>query len=426
MNDVDYRSLAEQYGTPLYVYQGDMIESRYRLLRGCLPESFEVFYSVKCNPLLGVCQLFRELGSGIEVASLGELRMALQAGFKPGDIIFTSPGKSAEELEAAVDLGIYSINVESVEEARRINAIAGRRNVLARISARINPNFNFSGAGMKMTGVPTQFGIDQSEIAEAMDAIQALPFVSLIGIHVFTGTQMLDADLIVRNFAEVMKLAVELSEAHDFALQFLDLGGGFGVPYFQGEQDLDTDKLRLGLSKLWEQYGEKLRGARIGVESGRFLLAESGVFLTKVLYVKNCKGAKYVVCDGGSNQHASSAFLGRYVRNNFPMRLHGKDEEETEEANVVGSLCTPTDVIGQKVRLARAEPGDLLIVEKSGAYGLTHSPVLFLSHALPAEILIYRDNIHVLRERGKAEDVLHGQRSLLTGRLVRDDYVYSI
>lgn len=426
MSDVDYRSLAEQYGTPLYVYQGDAIESRYRLLRSCLPETFEVFYSVKCNPLLGVCQLFRELGSGIEVASLGELRMAVQAGFKSGDIIFTSPGKSSEELEAAIDLGIYSINVESVEEARLINDIARRKNTLARISVRINPNFNFSGAGMKMTGVPTQFGIDQSEISEALDAIQALAYVSLIGIHVFTGTQMLDADLIVRNFAEVMKLAVELSEAHDFALQFLDLGGGFGVPYFQGEQDLDTDKLRLGLAELWEQYGEKLRGARVGVESGRFLLAESGVFLTKVLYVKNCKGAKYVVCDGGSNQHASSAFLGRYVRNNFPMRLHGKDGKEAEEANVVGSLCTPTDVLGQKVRLARAEAGDLLIVEKSGAYGLTHSPVLFLSHALPAEIMVYREEVHVLRERGRAEDCLHGQRSLLTGRSVRDDYVYSI
>lgn len=426
MNDVDYRSLAGQYGTPLYVYQGENIESRYRLLRSCLPEPFEVFYSVKCNPLLGVCQIFRELGSGIEVASLGELYMARQAGFKPADIIFTSPGKSAEELEAAIGCGIYSINVESVEEARLINEIARGRDALVRISVRIHPNFNFSGAGMKMTGVPTQFGIDQSEISEALDAIQALPYVSLIGIHVFTGTQMLDANLIVRHFAEVLKLAVELSETHDFPLQFLDLGGGFGVPYFHGEQDLDTDKLRLGLAELWEQYGEKLGGARIGVESGRFLLAEAGVFLAQVSYVKTCKGAKYVVCNGGSNQHASSAFLGRYVRNNFPMHLYGKEEEQTEEVNVVGSLCTPTDVIGQKVQLSKAEPGDLLVVEKSGAYGLTHSPVLFLSHPLPAEILCYRQQVHVLRERGKAEDFLKGQRSLFEGGTVRDEYAHTI
>lgn len=426
MNEVDYRSLAKQYGTPLYVYEGEKIESRYRLLKSCLPEPFEVFYSVKCNPLLGVCQLFHGLGSSIEVASLGELHMARQAGFNPADIIFTSPGKSLEELEAAIDFGIYSINVESVEEARLINGIAQELGKLARISVRINPNFNFNGAGMKMTGVPTQFGIDQSEIAEALDEIQSLPYVSLIGIHVFSGTQMLDADLIVRNFGEIMKLAVELSETHDFALQFLDLGGGFGVPYFQGEQELDTDKLRQGLAELWEQYGDKLGGARIGVESGRFLLAESGVFLCKVSYVKHCKGAKYVVCDGGSNQHASSAFLGRYVRNNFPMRLYGKDEEQTEEVNVVGSLCTPTDVIGQKVQLAKAEPGDLLVVEKSGAYGLTHSPVLFLSHALPAEVLCYRQRTHVLRERGKAEDFLRGQHSLSEGSAVRDEYARSI
>lgn len=426
MNNMDYRSLAGQYGTPLYVYEGEKIESQYRLLKSCLPESFEVFYSVKCNPLLGVCQLFRELRSGIEVASLGELHMARQAGFNPADIIFTSPGKSVEELEAAIDCGIYSINVESVEEARLINGIAQGRNAIVRISVRINPNFNFNGAGMKMTGVPTQFGIDQSEISEALDAIGSLPYVSLIGIHVFTGTQMLDADLIVRNVAEVMKLAVELSDTHDFPLQFLDLGGGFGVPYFQGEQHLDTEKLRLGLAELWEQYGDQLKGTRIGVESGRFLLAESGVFLAEVLYVKACKGAKYVVCNGGSNQHASSAFLGRYVRNNFPMHLHGKDEGQMEEVNVVGSLCTPTDVIGQKVQLAKAEPGDLLVVEQSGAYGLTHSPVLFLSHPLPAEILCYRQKTHVLRERGRAEDFLKGQQSLFDGGAVRDDYAYSI
>ncbi|MEW9699662.1 type III PLP-dependent enzyme [Paenibacillus sp. SI8] len=406
------QEMAETFGTPLYAYDGEKIESQYRLLKSQLPESFEVFYSLKSNPLLGVCQLFKEFGSRIEVASLGELHVALEAGFEPEHIIFTSPGKTYEELQHAIRANIYSINIESLEEAIIINEIASQDKKSVRIAIRINPNFNLSGAGMKMTGVPTQFGIDQSLVGEAIERIQSLPFVNLSGIHIFTGTQMLDASSIVKNIEEIIKLSISLSDTYAFPLDFLDLGGGFGVPYFNGEQPLNTDLVKEGLTEVWETYRDRLANTRMGVESGRFLMAEAGAFLTKVLYVKESKGTQFVVCDGGSNQHASTAFLGRYVRNNFPMYLLGKEHDELEEVNVVGSLCTPTDVLGQKVNLAKALPGDILVIDKSGAYGLTHSPVLFLSHSLPAEVMHRNQQFHVLRERGKPQDFLRGQHAI--------------
>jgi diaminopimelate decarboxylase len=413
MNRDVLKTMAEAYGTPLYAYDSRCIESQYRLLQQSLPSQFEIFYSLKCNPLLGICQLFKKLGSGIEVASLGELNVAIEAGFDPSSIIFTSPGKTYRELEYAIDQGIYSINIESVQEAILINEIGEKLHKKVSISIRVNPNFNISGAGMKMTGVPTQFGIDQSELKEAMEVISRLSFVKVIGIHVFTGTQMLDIGNLVATMEEIMKLAIELSDTYLFKLEFLDLGGGFGIPYFRGEMPIEMNRFSTMLSQIWDKYKQRLRHTRVGVESGRFLLAEAGLFMTKVLYVKESKGSKYAVCDGGSNHHASTAFLGRYVRNNFPMYLLGKEDGELEEVTVVGSLCTPTDVLGQKVMLPKVEQGDVLVINKSGAYGLTHSPVLFLSHLLPAEVMWYNDEFHVLRERGGVEDFLVKQRSLL-------------
>lgn len=412
MNRNQLHAIVQQYGTPLYVYDGEIIERQFQLLTNCLPDNFEIFYSAKANPLLGICQLLKKSGSHIEVASKGELFIALEAGFEPRNIIYTSPGKTVSELEYAIDQHIYSINIESVQEAMIIQEIAASRSTIVNICLRINPDFNISGAVMKMTGVATQFGIDQSQLKEAMEIIQSLPNVSLIGIHIYTGSQMLEAMNIVCNMEEIIKLAIELSDTYQFNLEFLDLGGGFGIPYFGSEVYLNMALLKDSLAEVWEKYKERLLHTRVGVESGRFLTAESGVFVSEIIYVKESKGTKYLVCNGGSNQHASSAFLGRYVRNNFPMYVLNKEEGDKEEVNVVGSLCTPTDVMGQKVMLGKAQHGDYLVIDKSGAYGLTHSPVLFLSHLLPAEVIYYGNESYILRERGKAEDFIKGQNKL--------------
>jgi diaminopimelate decarboxylase len=412
MNDHSLQSIAQEYGTPLYVYDGDKIVSQYKKLKDSLPQEFEIFYSMKANPLLGVCQLFRDLNSCIEVASGGELCTALAAGFQPENIIFTSPGKSYEELEFAIDEQIYSINVESIEEAELINSISAGKNLITDIAVRINPDFDATASSIKMSGVATQFGIDQAVLGKAFETFSSLPNIRVAGIHIYTGTQALNTQKLLFGIEQIISLAIELSGTYGFELKFLDLGGGFGIPYFKGESDLEIENLKVGINEIWERYKSQLSETRVAVESGRFLMAEAGVYLISALYRKDCKGSRYVICDGGSNQHASSAFLGRHIRNNFPMHVLNKNTDP-EEINLVGPLCTPTDVIGQKVMLPKIDPGDIISVDKSGAYGLTQSPNMFLSHPGPAEVIVYNGKTYVLRQRGKKEDFLRGQIRLL-------------
>lgn len=411
MNIQIMKDAIKRYGTPLYLYDVDTIFEQYNKLRYILQDKFEILYSMKTNPLIGINQVFKRLGCGVEIASKGELYSALSAGFKPQDIIFTSPGKTYDELEYSIDSDIYSINIESIEEAIIINEIASKKSKQVNIAIRVNPDFNVSGARIKMTGVASQFGIDQCEIEEAFKIIKSLSNINVIGIHIYMGTQILNEVNIIANFDEIIKFAIETSEIYKFKLEFLDLGGGFGIPYFNNEKELDVEVLKNGINQVWERYSGKLNCTKLVVESGRFLMAESGVYLTKIIYKKHCKDKIYLVCDGGSNQNASSAFLGRYIRNNFPLSILDK-YGDTEEVNIVGPLCTPTDVIGQKVSIVKAEVNDILVVEKSGAYGLSHSPTMFLSHPLPAEVISYNNKYHVLRERGKVEDFLKGQAVL--------------
>lgn len=411
-------SVVQKYGTPCYLYDGNKIKEQYLKLKSILPDNFEVFYSMKTNPLLGVCQLFKNLGSSIEVASGGELAVALEAGFESNNIIFTSPGKTLDELELAIDNNIYSINVESLEEAILIDSIAKSKDKIVNISIRVNPDFNLSGAGIKMSGVSSQFGIDFSKIASVYKTLEVLSNVSLIGLHVYCGTQILKAENIYNTMDAIFSMAIDLANEYNFDLKFLDLGGGFGIPYFKGEVNIDFQELKNGIYNVFRKYKEQLTNTRIAVESGRFLMAECGVFLTKVLYTKEVKGQNYIICDGGSNFHANSAFLGRYIRNNFPQYILNKDKNEDEMLiTVAGPLCTPTDILGQKLSLPQANVGDIVIIEKSGAYGLTDSPVLFLSHPMPAEILSFENKMFLLRKRGKFTDFITNQNGLEKGIL---------
>lgn len=411
MNDKILKDIANKYGTPVYAYDTEKIISQYTLLKNSLPQELGIFYSMKANPLMGICQLFKKLGSRVEVASSGELHTALSAGFTPEKIIFTSPGKTYDELNYAVETGIYSINIESLEEAEAINEIAAEKGRVVNISIRINPDFDIAGSGIKMSGVASQFGIDQFQLESVFNKFKMLPNINVVGIHIYTGTQALNAHSIVQSMEQIIKLALDTSEKFCFNLKFLNLGGGFGVPYFKDDSTLDMDILRNELSEVWENYKDRLSDTQVFVESGRFLMAESGTYLTKILYKKECKGRKYMVCDGGSNQHASSAFLGRHIRNNFPMHILNKSGNE-EQVNVVGPLCTPTDVIGQNVMLPEAVAGDIVAIEKSGAYGITQSPGLFLSHPLPAEVQYYEGKTYILRERWGKEDFMLRQKPL--------------
>jgi diaminopimelate decarboxylase len=405
-------SIARKYGTPVYVYDWKKICTRYQMLRRALPMDWGIYYSVKANPLLGICQIMKQLGCEAEVASSGELYAAQKAGFSRESIIFTSPGKTYEELVYAISEEIGCINVETLDEALIISEIALQQRKTVGISLRINPCFENRSNGIRMSGIPSQFGIDEPLAENVINTIRLLPNIKLKGIQIYMSTQLLDADLIIHYSDEIINLARRLSKSYSFDLELLDLGGGFGVPYFYNERELDMKKLKYGMRKLWKKYQTSLGKTKVMVESGRYLLADSCTYLTRILYKKICRGTKYLVCDGGSHQHAASAFLGRYIRNNYPIHILGK-EGEPEEYSIVGPLCTPYDTLGQRVMLSgEVSIGDIVSIEKSGAYGLTNSPVLFLSHNLPAEIIYKDGKTYILRERGRAENLLKGQNML--------------
>lgn len=405
--------ISQEYPTPFYVYRQEIMEQNYRRISGAIYPGARLFYSMKANPLLGVCQIFARLNAGIETASKGELNLALKAGFAPENIIFTSPGKTREEIVFAVKKGVKLINVESLEEAKLVNEVAKEENVVMKIGIRVNPAASYSNAKIKMSGVSSQFGIEEADLTgEFWDEIKACDNIEVQGIQVYMGTQMLLAEDIIKNAEYAMKLALRLSDEFGFALRYLNVGGGFGVKYFKNENELDYEALKTGMEQLKEDFGDAFDQTEVIFESGRGLMAETGEYVTKVLYVKESKGQKYVVCDGGSNFHSSAAFLGRFIRNNFPLHTF-PEGEEMGECTICGPLCTPLDVIGQKVSVnAGIKSGDLVVIEQSGAYGYTYSPCMFLSHEQPFELLVTADGVKVLRERRDAEMYLEGQRLL--------------
>lgn len=401
----------QTFGTPLFLYNQNSIENRMQKLKGALLQNARLYYAMKANPLMGIVRMLNAAGCGIETASQGEIETAIKAGVNARDILFTSPGKTESELAYAIKAGVHIINVESLEEANCINDIAGNLGKVVDIALRINQNVNFSKAKIKMTGVSSQFGIEETELTEQFfDQLASMKNIRVMGIQVYSGTQVLVADEILKNVEYVIKMALSLSEKYGFQLSYLNLGGGFGIPYFKDEKELDLAALHDGMMLLEKQYGEKLNNTEIIFESGRFLVADSGLYVTRILHRKESKDNLFYICDGGSNFHSSTAFLGRFIRNNFPMYAI-TDRGANRKVNVVGPLCTPTDLMGQNVELSgNLQKDDLIIILKSGAYGLTYSPIHFLSHETPMEVMWDSGKYKILRERGKAEDLWIRQR----------------
>lgn len=376
-----------QYGTPLYLYDLEQFRLKINKLRKHLFPQSGLFFSMKANPLPKFCDIAYRGRCGVEIASAGELSLSLSAGVKPEDIIFTGPGKTERELEQAIEAGIFIVNAESIQEIRKIQKIARKKERVVPIALRINPHERKGSGKVQMSGIASQFGIEEEDLTEPLfEEILSMPNISLCGIHVYMGTSILKAEEICENTEYAIQLGLRLANTYSFELTYLNAGGGFGIPYFPKERELDMKELDSGMKQLGTTYKSQLTGTRVYFESGRYLLAECGVFLIRVLYRKKSKGNCYLVCDGGANFHAASAFLGRFVRGNFPMYVLGKSGEE-QEFYVTGPSCTPTDLIGQKVRLPKnTKEGDIIVIEKSGAYGLTYSPYGFLSHSLPMEI----------------------------------------
>jgi len=384
--------IAETYGTPLFIYDRGIVDRKLGQLRAALPQSFSVCFSVKANPNPFVLRHFLSRGCGLEIASAGEYRRALQAGCDPTRMLFAGPGKTPAELEFVLSRGVGEIHVESLVEAKRISGISQRLGKQASIAIRVNPAGEAEGGAMRMGGRPAPFGVDEEILDEVLDYVLSDRWLYLSGIHLFTGTQILDANVLVKQYGHGLKVAKRVVGRSGKPLQYLDFGGGLGVPYFPNEKALDLAALRLGLNELFAETESDpdFAGTKFLVEPGRFLVAESGIYVTRINDIKTSRGKKFVILDGGMNHHlAASGNLGQTIKRNYPVALANKlDLVPSGPVDVVGPLCTPLDTLARAVILPEPEIGDLFVIFQSGAYGRSASPLGFLSHAAPAEIWV--------------------------------------
>jgi diaminopimelate decarboxylase len=413
---IPVRALAQQVGTPFYAYNGDALVQKVRAVRTALGPETELYFSIKANPSLGVCQLVAREGVGAELASIGELHVAEKAGFPAARAIFAGPGKTNEELERAVRWGIESVNVESAGEMERLATVAAQLGKPARACLRINPKEQVKGAQMRMGGGPTQFGIDEEDLGAVIERFRGRSHLSIVGIHVYVGSQVFDIDALIANCQHILDISVGVAERLGKPLESIDLGGGFAVPYFDNSPDFDLP----AFSKAYRAVVDRCKAtpllakAKLIIELGRYLVAESGLYVTRVLDVKSSRGTTYVVADGGMNHHiTATGNFGQVFRKPYPVAILNRmtDRCDTQVA-VVGPCCTPLDVIGQKIAAPKVEVGDLVGIFYSGAYGYSASSLGFLSHPTPAEVLIMGGKATVLRDAGKPDGVLAGQRGI--------------
>jgi diaminopimelate decarboxylase len=381
--------LAKRVGsTPFYAYDRRLIAERVAGLRRSLPREIELHYAMKANPMPALVQFMAGVVDGFDVASAGELRVALDTTMSAAHISFAGPGKRASELSAAMAAGI-TINMESEHEMETIARLAQAGGRRPRVAIRVNPDFELKSSGMKMGGRATAFGVDAERVPAMLRRLRALD-LEFVGFHIFSGSQNLRADAIVEAQNNTFELALRLARDAPSPVLVLNIGGGFGIPYFPGERPLDLGPIGDNLSAQLPRVARELPQAQVIIELGRYLVGEAGVYVCRVLDRKLSRGQVFLVTDGGLHHHlAASGNFGQVLRKNYPVLVGNHVVgEQREVANVVGPLCTPLDLLGDKVELARADVGDLIVVLQSGAYGLTASPTAFLSHPPPAEVLV--------------------------------------
>jgi diaminopimelate decarboxylase len=381
--------LAAQVGqTPFYAYDRAALRRRVAQLRAALPAAVKLHYAMKANPMPAVVGLMAGLVDGIDVASAGELKVALDAGADPAEISFAGPGKRDVELRQAVAAGVL-VNVESERELPVLAAASQALGRPARVAVRVNPDFELKGSGMKMGGGPKQFGIDTEQLPAVLRRIGALG-LDFEGFHLFAGSQNLKAESICEAQQQSYELALRLAADAPAPVRFLNLGGGFGIPYFPGERPLELAPIGDNLAQLVQRAASELPQAGIVIELGRYLVGEAGVYVTRVVDRKVSRGQVYLVCDGGLNHHLSaSGNFGQVVRKNYPVTIGNRHTAEAREsASVVGPLCTPLDLLADRMSLPVAQIGDLAVVFQSGAYGASASPQPFLGHPAVIEVLV--------------------------------------
>jgi len=379
--------IASEVGTPFYAYDLGVARRKFERLRKALPPEIGIHYAVKANPHPDLIRFFDSLGCGFDVASAGELRAVLDAGADPQGVGFAGPGKRPFEIREACGAGIGSLNAESEAELELANQIAAEEGRRLRVAIRVNPAYELVGSGMKMGGGPKPFGIDQEEVPRVLARLSHWPNLEFVGFHIFAGSQNLRVQAISAAFEGALSAVASFLPHCPTLPELVNLGGGFGIPYYAADEELDIEAVGAAMGYLLEKYRPEMPNTRFVVETGRYLVGECGVYVCRILYRKESRGQVFLVLDGGlhHNQAACGNF-GQVIKRNFPICAPEKlGMDLMEEVNLVGPLCTPLDRLGTKVEMPRLEPGDLVAVMAAGAYGYTASPRDFLGHPAPVE-----------------------------------------
>jgi diaminopimelate decarboxylase len=371
-------------GAPLFVYDTRRVADQVARFRAAFPE-IALHFAVKANPYAPLLEAIASMVDGFDVASAGELGRVAHLGLP---ISFAGPGKRDQELEAAIRAGI-TINLESEGEAERALAVCEHEGLTAKLAVRVNPPFGLKGSGQKMGGLPSQFGIDNDRVPALIRRIVEAG-ADWQGLHIFAGSQALHADALIDLQRETVALAASICEEAGHSPPHINLGGGFGIPYFAKDEPLDIEAVGAALAKTLADRPKTLADAQFAIELGRWLVGEAGVYLTRIVDRKESRGKTFLVTDGGlHHQLAASGNFGQLLRRNYPVAIASRfGAEPEEEVTVTGCLCTPLDLLADEVMLPRAEVGDLIAIFCAGAYGLTASPIAFLSQPMAREMLV--------------------------------------
>ena len=379
--------IAEAGGTPLFVYSEARMQAQMAALRDAMPRRLSIHYAIKANPFRGVIDAMAPLVDGFDIASGGELAMLIEAGIAPAIVSFAGPGKRDEELRAAIDAGV-TLNCESEGEVGRALAIGQATGHTPRLAIRVNPDFELKGSGMKMGGGAKPFGVDAERVPALARRI-AESGAEWRGLHIYTGSQALDHEALIETLGNILDLAFRLCREAGVGLPHLNMGGGFGIPYFHGDEPLDIAPIGAFLGERFADLPEEFAATEYAIELGRYLVGEAGVYLTRIVERKESHGHTFLVTDGGlHHQLAASGNFGTVIRRNYPVAIANRFDAPAEEvASIVGCLCTPLDRLADAVEVPQAGVGDVVAVFCAGAYGATASPAQFLGQGPAREIM---------------------------------------
>ncbi len=401
--------IAHQHGTPVYIYDGGAIRSTVQTLTDALQGEVEVYYSIKANPALAVCSLIRQSGvDGAEIASSGELEAAIASGYDPYSLLFAGPGKTDEELRLAIAAGVGQINAESIHEIRRIQSIAQELSKKQRVGVRVNLDTDSSNpARISTSGAGQKFGINESQTISAIREIEESSHLSFTGIHTMLGSQILNTHTLVRNCKSTISMVTRIAQELRLPIPSINFGGGLGVPHTEDDDQFDISDFGRELVQLVNEIkaNQLFRDCRFMIEPGRILVSKHGIYLAKVIDVKESDNSNIAILDGGIN-HA----LLPITANQYQVEvINRKPTESTTPITIGGPLCTSADQWRSQVQLSDVQIGDLIAMQNAGAYGLTASMTKFLSRETPAEVLVLDGRVHLIREPSKPADVLRGQ-----------------